>query len=803
MRGGALGPSHPTFQAGRAGQGGVPARAALRWLWRALALLLVALPVPGAADEPAPDEPAAADPASNPASNPASPPPSVRAAIPARAWLFPSALQGATGTERASLAQTILWLEEGELAKALTLTRRATRELPDGPLADPAWHLLRLEALDVTGMTPWITEAYGSATRRRATAEVGYAAFVTGRGGETPALPEGEDGGLLLRLAEARAALLRGDVDGVRAVLPALDRDGARAVSLTLAALSGDEDAALAVVAGWSPGEPVAPLAALFDLPARGALNKARKAVVAAARAAVDAPAEGRLDAARLLLAARDAEGLAALHARDHGHEGKRPGEALQKLLDELHEGPSALSAWEIPPRPRWTAAEMAAEAKRLAREVTPTLPWLRPDEAAVFVPLLADRLTAAGMVAEADAVRERGLGPCAPTSEVRRLLAAGDARGARTLALDKLLACLGLHDLVPTADPAGIDHAARLDRFGAAWEAYGRYAAAAGKLGEAVVAMAVAARLAPTEPRVEAARDLYARLGPSERAAVPADATGVPTPAALAEALEAVGFLRPASAVAAARARVARARSIAMLVATPAALAEAATPMGGCLQTQRARCNVEHAVAAEAAARAGVALEGAERVGDRGAIAAAPLWLDALQQAWFTRRAALERFARVERAGRAAVGLDDVAAADVGLRLGGPAPRLDLPGMPASRLEGRVVVVCFWEAGRAAAEAALFVVDGWAARWKAAGLDVAVLAVNLDEDEARYRAAALALDLTYADLAHNPSLRASWEVSAVPTVAVVDARGVLRHLAVGSAGAPGELDAVVRAAAR
>jgi thiol-disulfide isomerase/thioredoxin len=136
--------------------------------------------------------------------------------------------------------------------------------------------------------------------------------------------------------------------------------------------------------------------------------------------------------------------------------------------------------------------------------------------------------------------------------------------------------------------------------------------------------------------------------------------------------------------------------------------------------------------------------------------------------------------------------------------RIGRPAPDwalLDLDGAAQrlADLRGRVVVLDFWYRNCGWCIRATPQIEALAARF--ADRPVTVLGMNVDRDLADARDAAERVGMTYRSVRADRSLAAAYGVAAYPTFAVIDRRGLLRHVRSGYETAlTGELGAIVEA---
>jgi thiol-disulfide isomerase/thioredoxin len=708
-----------------------------------------------------------------------------------RALWFCALLLGWAGparasTEAAALLQMELWLDMGEHGMAVALGRRGTRKLPD----DLGWHRAHLMALDAAGMGSWIEGEY-VLRRAPAPAREAHACWLYEVGRTDELTVEGPHAAA----ARVMRALARKDWAAGEPHLAAVGPDLRSRWTLARAVASGDEQAVLQAIGGREPGAWRA-LGALGDWAPRKAARKVSDEALEQARSrasAADVTVEELLELALLWLDLEDATALAAVRAELERR--SAPRNDLQRLYDAFEAGPSAWSWWDAPPRARWSTHMLDAVVLALAGHERPELPWARPDERDYLARRLAARLEAGGRTAAATRVLDLGLGDCGPSTAAWEALARDDGGAARAASLDKLLACLGSTELHPLLDPAGLDLVGLFERFAEAWAAHGQVAANSGRPADAALALGIAARLAPNAERWEGARRVAAEAGWAVE-----PRSGLPGVEQLVEAMEAAVWLRPSAALLSRRAEVARARTAALLLPTPERLAARSPSPATCVPTLRARCMLEWAVA-----RAAFAAAGREpppefpEVADRGAEAAAASWLASLDTTWFSRRAELDRLVR--RGDQ--LGLDEVLAAEVGVRVGRPAPPWKTPGVAAGALEDQVVVLAFWASWCGPCFPELAVLEGYLAKWRSEGLPVQVIAVGVDDDDSGFRKGLRRLHHDLIEVVHAPALRGPYRVASLPARVLIDRRGIVQSIEVGyDGGGLDQLDAAVRALA-
>ncbi|MCB9682064.1 MAG: TlpA family protein disulfide reductase [Alphaproteobacteria bacterium] len=700
----------------------------------------------------------------------------------------PEAAQARTAA--AALSQARIWLDMGEIAKAVALTRKGRRDLPD----DPGWTRARLDALYAAGMDPWIEAEYTRSTLRGDVA-VAVAVWRVERG-QLLSVPPGLTGPDA-EVARGRLALGRGDLDGAaQALTAAVDDEAHRALATELAIARHDDDALAAIARAWPTDDAVvlAPLAPVLAATGKGPVAAAGRALRTRAERQVDAAVDALpvLRVAELALDAGDADLLGRCRTRLEALRGDRGPATAQELMDSLLAGPTGWTVWEVPPRPRYTLDAIDALGKRLAADDRPVLPWVRPDERVHLAIAIAEALAARDRAAAADKVLEDNLGPCAPTITPGLYVALGDKRRGRDAALGALLRCVGGTDLIPAVDPAGYEVDRLYDDLAAAWFSFGRVAALAAWKADAALAFAIAARLAPSPDAVALAR---ARAADAHLAV---DGSGVPTVPALLDAMRDATWLHPPEALLASRARLAVARTAALLAPTPEHLAARRLPDNLCMPTLRARCMLERAVAIAAYARARTTPpDPIPEPKDAGAELAAGRWLERLDRVWFQRQAELARVAGASLNGDLAA----ILKAEPTVRVGRAAPRWSSGGIRSVDLQGQVVVLAFWASWSKPSAAWLAVLDGYAGRWSADDLPVRVIAVSVDDDPARFTRALTRLDWTDITVLRDEGLRRTFRVDDIPTAFVVDGAGVLRQVRSGYGGGDlSWLDDAVRA---
>jgi thiol-disulfide isomerase/thioredoxin len=702
-------------------------------------------------------------------------------------WVWaPAWAEEISASERAdaALLQVELWLDMGELGMADALARRGARTQAD----DPRWHRARLLTLAAAGMEAWIEGEY--VLRRAPQLDRDAHACWAYETGRTDALTVQ---GPAAAEARVRRAIARGEWGSVDAQLDQVSPELRAWVRVGRAVAAGQEAQVLAAVTELPSGAWRA-LSPLRGWRGKKSTQKQVDAVFAAARSRVAvAPVGELLQLALMWLALEDADALGAVSAELVRR--SAPRDDLQRLFDGFTAGPEAWSWWEAPPRARWNPTMLDAVAATVARQETPTLPWARPDEREHLARATAARLRAAGREAAALRVLDAGLGACGPSAEAYEALAAGESGQARARSAERLIGCLADAELRPQLDPARLDVVAMFEREAEAWAAHGELALRSGRPADAAIALGLATRLAPTAERLASVRAAAGEAG------TPVDpGSGVPSIEALAVAVQEAGWLRPSSVAASARADLARARTLALLMPGPITLAARSSAPSFCVPMVRSRCMVEWAVARAAAAEAKVAVpKDFPEATDRGAQAAAESWLVSLSTTWFARRAALDRLVRSGEQ----LGLDAVLAAEVGAKVGRPAPEWRTPGIAAAALQDQVVVLAFWASWCGPCFPELAALDGYQAAWAREGLPVQVVAIGVDESEAGFQRGLRRLHHEAIEVVYAPQLRDPYRVSALPARVVIDRAGVVQSIEVGYDGGGLEaLDAAVRALA-
>ncbi len=692
-------------------------------------------------------------------------------------------------TVTAALVQVELWIDLGERSSALALTRRAVQQLPH----DARWHLARLRVLHDAGLQPWIEAEYETVARRSEAAEQAYAQWQV-ETGRRLAPPPGVEG---LDFVHARLALARGAVAEAQAVADRGHDAEHLALAAEVRAATGDVSGLARLAQDWPGEEPsdeaFTPLLPLFEGKASREVERARAAILARVDTRI-AQAEhplGLLRAAQFLLALGDNDRLEALRLRLRTLMGREP--TYQERLDGFAAGPGGWTAWDVPRRARWGAPMLDEVGKLVVRQGKTELVWGRAEETRRMALAAAEEAWSRGLPDVADAFIDRYVGGCAPSRRAEVLARSGKGAEGRALAEDRLLRCVGGTDLFPTVDVAGLEVEALLLDHAEAWAAFGRVADLGGATADAALAFGIAARLQPEPDRVAIA----ARR--AREAGMEVDGSGLPSTDVLAAALESASWLSPLQALQASRARLARARTSALLAPNVDRLVARITPDDMCLATLRERCQLERAVALEAARRAGRALapDDVQPVRDAGALRAAAAWLDDLERARFLRTATLRRLARpTDEAAAIARILDG----DTGVALGRTAPRWAVGAVRSTDLLGEVVVLSFWASWCRPCFAELPLLDGMTAAWEKEGVRVRVIAVSVDEDESAYRRALGRLPWDTMSVVRAPELRHLFDVKDLPTTWVVDGAGVSRAVRVGYDGSGlGWLDEAVR----
>jgi peroxiredoxin len=215
---------------------------------------------------------------------------------------------------------------------------------------------------------------------------------------------------------------------------------------------------------------------------------------------------------------------------------------------------------------------------------------------------------------------------------------------------------------------------------------------------------------------------------------------------------------------------------------------------------------DAERAAAAESAYRRAIALATSADDAAAGGRALAAARADVLESARTAMRSDLFRghFDRLVAGHDAALARNLARVTENAERIGRPAPDwalLDLDGAPLrlTDLRGRVVVLDFWYRNCGWCIRAADQVEALAARF--ANHPVTVLGMNVDRELADARAAVDRLGMTYRSVRADRSLAAAYGAAAYPTFAVVDRRGVLRHVRSGyETSLADELGAIVEA---
>lgn len=676
----------------------------------------------------------------------------------------------------AALGQVELWWDLGELGKADAVTRRAVKGE-----ADVAWHLARLETLRRAGMSDWIEAEYVERRVEGAAAE----AWAIWQWRLDPALSLPSTPAAAVE--RVRSALAAHDLVAARAALEATPLAVRPGLRLALEVAAGDVEQALGVADALlaDPGVDLSLLAPLWDLP------DARKvrAAQAAALSLVDRRAAGgdvlpMISAARLALSIPDADRLEALALRVD--ELTASDEASVRTL---HFDPDTLDDFDVPRRGRWNQSMLVSAARLVARQDEPQLPWGRPDELAVMARELASELDRMGRGEEADVARSTWLGACEPTDDALRFARSNRRADARDRAEQDLWGCLGVLDLEPDEDPANVNVSEAISRAARAWEAFAAVSRELGYLREAALGTGVAAWLQPTAERVSVAK------ADTAKAAFEADDLGLPTVARLLAELDDATWLKPAEALDARRAGRTAARTAALLSLEPERLVAAMTPESACVPPLRSRCQVEAAVAEAAYERAHRVLpESFHPATDPGARRAAARVLGALEAERFSRTSALAGVTGTT--GRLATVLEKP-----GVREGVRAPSWSVAGKTGDALRGKTVLVTFWASWCAPCRAELPALEALAGRWARDRLPVEVFAVDLDEDEGKYRKAMAELDFVHLDVVRDLELGARFDVRELPTLVLMDRDGIVREIRIGwEAGTDLEIDGLVRA---
>jgi cytochrome c biogenesis protein CcmG/thiol:disulfide interchange protein DsbE len=675
----------------------------------------------------------------------------------------------------AALGQVELWWDLGELGKADAVTRRAVKGE-----ADVAWHLARLETLTRAGMTDWIDAEYVERHLEGVAAEAW--AIWQWRADPTRTLPSTAAGAV----ERVRAALAAKDTVTARAALEATPLELRPGLRLAVEVAAGDVEQALGVAGVLLADTHVdlALLAPLWDLPdARKVRAAQADALSMVDRRAAAEDVLPMISAARLALAIPDPDRLEALAVRV---------DALTTSADAsvrtLHFDPDTLDDFDVPRRGRWNQSMLVSAARLVARQDEPQLPWGRPDELGVMARELASELERTGRVEEADVARSTWLGACEPTGDALRFARSNRRGDARDRAEQDLWGCLGVLDLEPDEDPANVNVGEAISRAARAWEAFAAVSRELGYLREAALGTGVAAWLQPTTDRVSVAK------ADTAKAAFEADDLGLPTVKRLLAELDEAAWLRPAEALDARRAGRTAARTAALLSLEPERLVAAMTPESACVPPLRSRCQVEAAVAEAAYERAHRVLpDGFHPATDPGARRAAARVLGALEAERFSRTSALAGVTGTT--GRLATVLEKP-----GVREGMRAPSWSVGDKTGEALHGKAVIVAFWASWCAPCRVELPALEALAGRWAKERLPVEVFAVDLDEDEAKYRKAMAELDFVHLDVVRDLELGARFDVRELPTLVLMDRDGIVRDIRVGWDDRADEIDALVRA---
>lgn len=681
--------------------------------------------------------------------------------------------------EEALWRQARAWVDQGELAKALALTRRGVARSP----RDPRWHEARLLALDAAGMEPWARAEYGD--QGDPVARVAWWRHRVLVRGEAVDLPDDE--GIRWNLLRAEVALEQGRLSDAAPILQALpDAPKVRQLRAWLAWLSGDAEEARLNLERARGTRALSPelLLRLHEAPRLAAGGGAARRILRQELREWERGGSvwGWHRASEFHRASGDhraAERMATLLAS------RNRAKSVAEVLDAIAGPPEAFSAWGAAPRGLRTSEDLDRIARRVVAGRREAVGWLRPSERAAVAQRVAARAGAPLSLPVSDACRDSG----AADEAIR----ARDPIRARRLTEDQLLRCVGGLDLIPDEDPAGLDVGGRWSEVEGAWRAAGQRFAQLGHHGDAAIALAVGARLSGEVDAVRAARAAAVRAGATSRDAL----AGVPD---LMRQLESAPWLSPPEAVRRARGQRTLVRTAAFLDPTPQRLMDRVTPARGCVPTLAYRCGLEQAVAALAQLRQEGGGEEALRhqVADPGARHAASHWLDGLLSTSMTRRARLRRsVAEVD----GDVDLKDILSGVAGLRVGQPTPSFDVGGLSSESLRGKVVVLWFWGSWLPPSVSMISVLDGLAASWGEEGWPVRVFAVGVDPDSASWRRATHDVNPTTLALVHAPELRERLRVDRIPSIVVTDPSGRLRlHESGMAAAAPGRLEAVIRA---
>ena len=708
--------------------------------------------------------------------------------------LSASALADDRAVWEALRLQVAAWSDLGRHAQALDLSMRGVAANP----ADPRWHAARLHALDAAGLTPWIEAEYperagGAWAAGRQLWELQTARLL--------GLPRGADDAIVVREA-AFSAWRAGDDAPLESLAPTLgDGEASRDAWLRLWAGKGAWELAEASVRAFPEGSWVS-LDGLADVARRAQGQREAKRLLRAIEGVVG----GRLGrtteplalhhaAAWALAVGDDARLEAAATALDR----LRIADDTPARLRALDSVPRGFTSWEAPRAARRSPEALAALGVLLGRKGDKArLPWLRADEARAVASAAVVWLEARGRDDLPAAWRDQLLGRCAPAAGAERAVARGAATQGRAVAEAALLRCVGTFDVIPDDDPVGLDVGGRVETVAAAWWAFGRVLVRGDWPDDAAVALTIATRLSP-----DAARFALARRAASS-ASLARSPDGLVAPEAVDVYLDKAVWLRPPDQLRAARSGRTVARTRAWLAPSIESFAAQALPADGCVSTLILQCRLHVAVGEALAAREGVrvpeALAG--RPTDAGARRAAETWIAALFERRFVQQAALSRLVR-EAAGDTR-DLADLLAAGTGRRVGRQAPTWSAGGLRGEDLRGATVVLWFWASWHRPSVAAIPLLDDQARRWDRDGLDVRVIAVGVDGAEDPWRRAIAPLEWQTMQVVRDPATRATFRATELPTLAVIDARGVLVTWDVGYGAIDGaRLDAIVRSWAR